>query len=119
MWMQVPTCRRRSRTTNRCGRIRNIQASSKTLICRAYREQVATEQASLLRYINALLEPLECSALAQPGGKAYFDMKDGASAKDKVGLRFQTSAAAIEHGKHLARRLRGDRGSTTPISTSV
>ena len=61
-----------------------------------------------MRYINALLEPLECSALAQPGGKAYFDMKDGASAKDRVGLRFQTSAAAIEHGKHLARRLRGD-----------
>ena len=38
----------------------------------------------------------------------YFDMKDGATARDTVGLRFATSAAAIEHGKHLARRLRGD-----------
>ena len=38
----------------------------------------------------------------------YFDMKDGAIARDTVGLRFATTAAAIEHGKHLARRLRGD-----------
>ena len=38
----------------------------------------------------------------------YFDMKDGATAKDMWGLRFSTTAAAIEHGKHLARRLRGD-----------
>ena len=36
----------------------------------------------------------------------YFDMKDGATARDTVGLRFATSAAAID--KHLARRLRGD-----------
>ena len=38
----------------------------------------------------------------------YFDMKDGAIARDTVGLRFPTTAAAIEHGKHLAQRLRGD-----------
>jgi len=41
-------------------------------------------------------------------GTFYFDAKDGASAKDRVGRRFQTTAAAIEHGKQLARRLRGD-----------
>jgi len=38
----------------------------------------------------------------------YFDMKDGAIVRDTEGLRFATSAAAIEHGKDLARRLRGD-----------
>jgi len=38
----------------------------------------------------------------------YFDMKDGAIARDTVGLRFPTTTAAIEHAKHLARRLRGD-----------
>jgi len=38
----------------------------------------------------------------------YFHMKDGASARDRVGVRFPTAAAAIEHGKQLARRLRGD-----------
>ena len=37
----------------------------------------------------------------------YFDMKDGATARDTVGLRFPT-AAAIEHGKYLVQRLRGD-----------
>jgi hypothetical protein len=38
----------------------------------------------------------------------YFDMKDGAIARDTAGLRFPTTAAAIEHAMHLARRLRGD-----------
>ena len=38
----------------------------------------------------------------------YFDKKDGAIARDTVGLPFPTIAAAIEHGKHLARQLRGD-----------
>jgi hypothetical protein len=38
----------------------------------------------------------------------YFDMKDGAIARAPVGLRFPTTAAAIEHGKHLAQQLRGD-----------
>ena len=38
----------------------------------------------------------------------FFDMKDGASSRDRVGLRFSNTAAAIEHGKQLARRLRGD-----------
>jgi Domain of unknown function (DUF6894) len=35
-------------------------------------------------------------------------MKDGALARDPVGLRFPTTDAAIEHGKLLAQRLRGD-----------
>jgi hypothetical protein len=38
----------------------------------------------------------------------YFDTKDGAPLRDRVGLRFPTAAAAIEHGKQLAWRLRGD-----------
>jgi hypothetical protein len=38
----------------------------------------------------------------------YFNMKDGATSSDRVGLRFPTAAAAIEHGNRLARRLRGD-----------
>jgi hypothetical protein len=38
----------------------------------------------------------------------YFDMIDGATARDRVGMRFPTTAAAIEHGKQLAQRLRGD-----------
>jgi len=38
----------------------------------------------------------------------YFDMKDGAITRDPMGSRFPTAAAAIEHGKQLARRLRGD-----------
>jgi hypothetical protein len=38
----------------------------------------------------------------------YFDMKDGAIVRDTVGLRFATTAAAIEHGKNLARQPRGD-----------
>jgi Domain of unknown function (DUF6894) len=38
----------------------------------------------------------------------YFDMKDGAIARDTVGLRFPTAAAAIEHSLHLARGLRGN-----------
>jgi hypothetical protein len=32
----------------------------------------------------------------------YFDTKDGAIVRDTVGLQFLTTAAAIEHGKHLA-----------------
>jgi hypothetical protein len=65
---------------------------------------------SLLRYINAPLDPLGCTvASAELFMRTYFfDMKDGASARDRVGLRFPTTAAAIEHGKQLARRLRGD-----------
>ena len=38
----------------------------------------------------------------------YFDMKDGGSSRDTVGIPFPTAAAAIEHGKNLAQRLRGD-----------
>ncbi len=38
----------------------------------------------------------------------YFDMKDGAIVRDTVGLQFLTTAAAIDHGKHLAQQLRGD-----------
>jgi hypothetical protein len=34
----------------------------------------------------------------------YFDMKDGVPIGDKVGLKLPTNAAAIEHGKELARR---------------
>jgi hypothetical protein len=38
----------------------------------------------------------------------YFDMKDGATVRDRAGLPFPTAAAAIEHSKDLARRLRDD-----------
>ncbi|MGA2998642.1 DUF6894 family protein [Bradyrhizobium sp.] len=38
----------------------------------------------------------------------YFDRKDGAVTRDTVGMQFSTTSAAIEHGKHLARQLRGD-----------
>jgi uncharacterized protein DUF6894 len=38
----------------------------------------------------------------------YFDMKDGVPTRDRVGLLFSNDAAAIEHGKQLARQLRGD-----------
>jgi hypothetical protein len=38
----------------------------------------------------------------------YFDTKDGVPLRDRVGLRFPTVDSAIEHGKKLARRLRGD-----------
>ena len=38
----------------------------------------------------------------------YFDMKDGAIVRDTVGLRFPSTAAAIEHGIQLAQKLRGD-----------
>jgi len=38
----------------------------------------------------------------------YFEMKDGPLWWERVGVRFPTAAAAIEHGKQLARRLRGD-----------
>jgi hypothetical protein len=35
-------------------------------------------------------------------------MKDGATVRDRAGLPFPTAAAAIEHSKDLARRLRDD-----------
>jgi len=38
----------------------------------------------------------------------YFDMKDGVPTRDRAGLQFPSVAAAIEHGKKLARQLRGD-----------
>lgn len=38
----------------------------------------------------------------------YFVKKDGPTLRDRVGLQFPTAAAAIEHGKQLAQRLRGD-----------
>jgi hypothetical protein len=34
----------------------------------------------------------------------YFDMKDGAPIRDRVGLNFQTDSQAIEHSKKIARR---------------
>jgi hypothetical protein len=38
----------------------------------------------------------------------YFDLKDGATVRDRTGLEFPTSQGAIEHSKELVRRLRGD-----------
>jgi len=38
----------------------------------------------------------------------YFDMKDGAPARDGIGLEFATTGGAIEHSRELARRLRRD-----------
>jgi hypothetical protein len=34
----------------------------------------------------------------------YFDMKDGVPIRDRIGLQFPTTAAAIERSKELARR---------------
>jgi hypothetical protein len=38
----------------------------------------------------------------------YFDMKDGVPTRDRTGLEFETTSAAIEHSKELAHRLRCD-----------
>ncbi len=38
----------------------------------------------------------------------HFDLKDGATVRDRTGLEFPTAGGAIEHCKELARRLRGD-----------
>jgi len=38
----------------------------------------------------------------------FFDMKDGVPTRDRTGLEFATTSAAIEHSKELARRLRCD-----------
>ncbi len=38
----------------------------------------------------------------------YFDMKDGVPIRDRTGLEFATTGAAIEHSQELARRLRHD-----------
>ena len=38
----------------------------------------------------------------------YFDMKDGIPTRDRKGIEFSTAAAAIEHSKDLARRLRNE-----------
>ena len=40
----------------------------------------------------------------------YFDKKDGVPSRDRAGLQLPNVAAAIEHGRQLARRLRGDPG---------
>ncbi len=36
----------------------------------------------------------------------YFDMKDGIPTRDRKGIEFPSTAAAIAHSKELARRLR-------------
>jgi hypothetical protein len=38
----------------------------------------------------------------------YFDMKDGIPTRDRKGIEFPSAAAAIAHGKELARRLRDE-----------
>ena len=38
----------------------------------------------------------------------YFDIKGGVTTRDRAGLQFLAAAAAIEHSKQLARRLRDD-----------
>ncbi len=38
----------------------------------------------------------------------YFDIKGGVTTRDREGLQFLAAAAAIEHSKQLARRLRDD-----------
>ena len=39
----------------------------------------------------------------------YFDLRDGLPTRDRKGIEFSTAAAAIEHSKELARRLRSER----------
>jgi hypothetical protein len=36
----------------------------------------------------------------------YFDMKDGIPTRDRKGIEFPSTAAAVAHSKELARRLR-------------
>jgi len=38
--------------------------------------------------------------------KFFFDMKDGISPTDRVGLEFMTNAGAIQHCRELARHIR-------------
>jgi uncharacterized protein DUF6894 len=38
----------------------------------------------------------------------FFDLKDGVPIRDRKGIEFATAAAAIEHSKALARRLRAE-----------
>ncbi len=38
----------------------------------------------------------------------YFDMKDGIPTRDREGIEFSSTAAAIAHSKELARRLRDE-----------
>jgi hypothetical protein len=41
-------------------------------------------------------------------GTYYFDIEDGIPTRDRKGIEFATTAAAIEHSKDLARRLRNE-----------
>jgi len=38
----------------------------------------------------------------------YFDIKDGVPTRDRKGIEFPSTAAAIAHSKELARRLRDE-----------
>jgi len=38
----------------------------------------------------------------------YFDMKDGIPTRDRKGIEFPSTSAAIAHSKELARRLRNE-----------
>lgn len=38
----------------------------------------------------------------------YFDMRDGVPTRDRTGIEFPSTAAAIAHSKELARRLRDE-----------
>jgi hypothetical protein len=44
----------------------------------------------------------------------FFDIKDGVPLRHQGGAQFPTLAAAIEHSKEMARRLRGDPRASDP-----
>jgi hypothetical protein len=39
----------------------------------------------------------------------YFDMKDGVTIRDRIGIQFSLNSEAIEHSRILAERFRHDR----------
>jgi hypothetical protein len=42
--------------------------------------------------------------------KFFFDMKDGAPLRDRVGIEFKSNREPIEHSKELAQHFRDDNG---------
>jgi hypothetical protein len=49
----------------------------------------------------------------------YFDKKNGVAVRDKAGLAFPTTSAAIEHSKKLASQLRTERTGSDNLYISV
>lgn len=74
--------------------------------------ETAARSDRVLRYINAAheacCEKLKIASRGMLMRNYRFDMNDGATLRNRVEEWFPTNSAAIEHGKQLARRFRGD-----------